>query len=192
MRAGARGARDMIGNVWEWTAEWYAGAGQATLPTPGFGPYNAQNWGADYNGDCTHNVDGHVNITPSGAVGAGIGIPSAAMRGGYWTHGTRLRRSEPVHVKQLPPRRELQQAPLVRATLGPHHLRVQPAQRQGLPRVTERHGGDVRGAPGRRVAERDVEVTHAVLRSTAANSASTETDAPRSHLRGDGSVYEPL
>lgn len=71
------GAEDMIGNVMEWTDEWYAGLGQPTAPN--------QPWPqatVDYGND------GTWNITSSAFPGAGVppvaGIPSAAARGGDW------------------------------------------------------------------------------------------------------------
>lgn len=58
----------MIGNLAEWTAEWFAGA-DTTAGTK-------QPWpDSTYNGDVT------VNIASS-ALGASAGAPSAAIRGG--------------------------------------------------------------------------------------------------------------
>ena len=85
--ASSWGAQDMIGNVWEWTAEWFAGAGQATTTTPGFVQNGVSNWAADYNGDGTYNVDGFVYIAPPSTTASGI--PSAAIRGGAWNSSAR-------------------------------------------------------------------------------------------------------
>jgi hypothetical protein len=82
----AWGAHDMIGNVVEWTAEWFAGAGQATTGTPGFVQGSLQNWPTDYGSDGTWNIDGFTQTTPSIT---GIGIPSAAIRGGFWGDSVR-------------------------------------------------------------------------------------------------------
>src|SRR6185503_16178595 len=75
------GAQDMIGNLWEWTAEWYAGLGSATAPV-----MPVMNWpGASYGEDGTWNI-------VSGAERGDMvvdGIPAAAFRGGSWGDGTR-------------------------------------------------------------------------------------------------------
>jgi len=73
------GAQDMIGNVWEWTDEWYAGNGATAPVNPA-----VQNWPAEYAGDGTWNVNGGVDRS-NGTIG--IGIPSAALRGGTWGAG---------------------------------------------------------------------------------------------------------
>jgi formylglycine-generating enzyme required for sulfatase activity len=69
------GAQDMIGNVWEWTAEWYGG------PTT-----DASNsltlWsGAPYAGDGSINISSSAYQKPVGWV---LGIPAVARRGGGW------------------------------------------------------------------------------------------------------------
>lgn len=73
----------MIGNVWEWTAERFAGAGHTT-----YAP-EASNWptatGNDYRSEITSNVNGFVSNGVSGIAA----LPSAAIRGGYWLDGTR-------------------------------------------------------------------------------------------------------
>lgn len=77
------GVQDMIGNVWEWTSEWHAGAGSSTARVN----VGVQNWPSDYNGDGTWNINGLVAPVPS-APGA-IGIPSVSARGGGWADNAR-------------------------------------------------------------------------------------------------------
>ncbi len=71
------GAEDMIGNVWEWTNEWYAGLGNATT---------SLTWP-----DATYNGDGMWNITSSAYHSAApvVGLPGAALRGGSLGNGSR-------------------------------------------------------------------------------------------------------
>lgn len=78
------GPHDMIGNVSEWTAEWYAGAGNGVGGTPGFVNHPAQSWPTDYSSDETSNINGYVDRRGGGVVG----LPSAATRGGMWSSRT--------------------------------------------------------------------------------------------------------
>jgi formylglycine-generating enzyme required for sulfatase activity len=72
------GAQDMIGNVSEWTDEWYAGVGNADLIT--------RPWP-----DASYGDDGTWNIASKAfpAMGPPVqGIPAAAQRGGDFGGGT--------------------------------------------------------------------------------------------------------
>lgn len=98
----AWGAQDMIGNLWEWTGEWYAGAVENTAITQinldmgrvtgtgTVGPREAistwpTNPGHDYFGDGTSQVGGQV----SNGIVQTTGLPSALVRGGDFQSGTR-------------------------------------------------------------------------------------------------------
>jgi formylglycine-generating enzyme required for sulfatase activity len=78
----AWGAQDMIGNMLEWTASWYAGLGY--LGGTGQQANGAlASWPSGYNGD------GVWNVASSALDGAGTwqaGIPAAAGRGGSFIH----------------------------------------------------------------------------------------------------------
>lgn len=83
------GAQDMIGNLFEWTSEWYAGAGAITGVSGDAGTRVAVGVAIDgvaypwpdpsYGGDGTFNV---ASVAETG--GYRVGLPAAARRGGFW------------------------------------------------------------------------------------------------------------
>lgn len=87
----AWGAEDMIGNLSEWTDEWYSGAGSALSftttpainPTYVLNPTSASPWPSGFGDDLTRNVNSYVSNGPSNV----SGIPAAATRGGAWDSG---------------------------------------------------------------------------------------------------------
>jgi formylglycine-generating enzyme required for sulfatase activity len=66
------GAYDMVGNVWEWVADWH-GMDSAT---------NAVATDATYGNDLMQDV------SPASTQGAGENLPAAAIRGGHWEGST--------------------------------------------------------------------------------------------------------
>jgi hypothetical protein len=77
------GAEDMIGNLWEWTADWWqAGRGWDTGFSDGA---DTAPWPGGYGdgGDRTWNLDGRAH---RGDVWTN-GLPAAALRGGVWSDG---------------------------------------------------------------------------------------------------------
>ena len=71
------GAQDMIGNFWEWTAEWYAAPGSTSEP-----PSYVQS--ADYGNDIVAGVASGAKYNNAFVAG----LPAAACRGGSWLDGT--------------------------------------------------------------------------------------------------------
>ena len=111
----ASGVHDMIGNVGEWTDEWYAGVGAVTSPVvrlvnmlPDGGVVDGgialsvptlgarvtgtrvndglEPWPADY-GD-GHDQTANVTSTANDDRESNTGMPAAATRGGHWASGT--------------------------------------------------------------------------------------------------------
>jgi len=76
------GARDMVGNLWEWVDHWgQAGMGWITSDGQSTSPWP----GAGYGSDRTYNVNGRAYSGVSGT--HTNGMPSAAFRGGYYGDG---------------------------------------------------------------------------------------------------------
>jgi formylglycine-generating enzyme required for sulfatase activity len=77
------GAEDMIGNLWEWTADWYQ-AGHHWTAAAGSNEAAAV-WGATYGSDSTWNVNGNAY----NGTAYTNGLPAAGLRGGGWSSGSR-------------------------------------------------------------------------------------------------------
>jgi formylglycine-generating enzyme required for sulfatase activity len=71
------GAEDLIGNIWEWTNEWYAAPGTGTTFAA------AVAWPTNYNMDDAVNVQSWTYTYGGDATGK-AGLPAAAMRGGAY------------------------------------------------------------------------------------------------------------
>lgn len=80
------GAEDMVGNLWEWTADWHAGLGDLT--NTAF--EGAQMWPDDgahpYGEDGTWNIASSAYSSEAGVVPS---LPAVALRGGGWLTGIR-------------------------------------------------------------------------------------------------------
>lgn len=84
----AWGAEDMIGNVMEWTAEWYAGLTTVDVVSPS-GSTPTDGWPVEtnaYNGDGTWGIASSAYANQSGRR---VGVPAAGVRGGQWGAGFR-------------------------------------------------------------------------------------------------------
>lgn len=77
------GTEDTIGNMSEWTDEWFAGAGSSVsyqMLAPMYTNQYLAPWPSEYQNDGTTNVNAFVS-TPEGTA---IGIPAPGLRGGNW------------------------------------------------------------------------------------------------------------
>jgi hypothetical protein len=74
------GAQDMIGNVAEWIAEWYAAPPLSTDEMP----IVRDNWGPGHNGDLTTNIASYAGVVG----GWKQGVPAGIFRGGGYNEGT--------------------------------------------------------------------------------------------------------
>ncbi len=90
------GVQDMIGNIWEWTDEWYSSIGQVTSgpqTVPGTAVTGIRvnallhSWPSSYGDgfDATWNITSTVYNNHTEGV---VGVPAAALRGGNWTYGS--------------------------------------------------------------------------------------------------------
>lgn len=76
------GAEEMIGNLWEWTSDWYA----STLSGA---THMNQRWPGEYGGDSTLGISSWaVTSATSGGSTWQQGLPAGAQRGGSWENGT--------------------------------------------------------------------------------------------------------
>ncbi|MEO7328528.1 MAG: SUMF1/EgtB/PvdO family nonheme iron enzyme [Minicystis sp.] len=79
----AYGAQDMIGNVAEWTVEWFAGLyDDGIIHAPHIWPSDGN---LKFAGDSVNNVSSYVEL---GEFGPTQGFPAAAVHGGAWLGGT--------------------------------------------------------------------------------------------------------
>lgn len=78
----AWGAEDMIGNLAEWTDEWYAGLSDATMSAQ---PWPATGVSGSYGADGTWGISSKAYSKGDSTLPSGI--PSAAMRGGAFNDG---------------------------------------------------------------------------------------------------------
>ncbi|MBN4050310.1 SUMF1/EgtB/PvdO family nonheme iron enzyme [Desulfobulbus sp. AH-315-M07] len=77
----AHGVLDMVGNLFEWTANWFV-TGVPWQMADGDSTNTA--WPASYGDDAIWNLNGRTQSDPAGYVD---GLPATALRGGYWGVG---------------------------------------------------------------------------------------------------------
>ena len=78
------GAQDMIGNVWEWTGEWYAGTADPGTQNGESATAGLSKYGATYADDGVWGVTG-TGVDAEGA--APQAVPGVGLRGGAWASG---------------------------------------------------------------------------------------------------------
>jgi formylglycine-generating enzyme required for sulfatase activity len=78
------GAQDMIGNLWEWTGDWYASPGTTASGSSGLRVVWPSASPNDYRGDGTINIGFFADRND----GMGAGLPAAEQRGGYFNSTT--------------------------------------------------------------------------------------------------------
>jgi formylglycine-generating enzyme required for sulfatase activity len=72
----------MIGNLFEWTDEWYASPPTSASPPAG-SPWPTSGVSGSYQGDYTWGITSYAYNGAAYVPGA----PAAALRGGYWSYG---------------------------------------------------------------------------------------------------------
>lgn len=90
--ASSWGVQDMIGNLWEFTDEWYSSVGQITSMNGAFQPASGYRvndglhpWPAGFGNDITVNVSA---VVYSHNGDNQTGMPAVGVRGGAWGEGT--------------------------------------------------------------------------------------------------------